>query len=105
MSAGSKPSMVHPLAIQVMAEIGVDISHHRSKFIDSLEIEDVTHIIALCKEEICPYVPSNVVHEHWPIDDPTESCSSEEDQIQRFREVRDNLQKNILEWRKRLTKA
>jgi arsenate reductase (thioredoxin) len=100
-SAGSKPSLIHPLAIQVMAEIGLDISHHKPKFLDSVDIEDVTHVITLCNEERCPYVLTKVIYGHWLIDDPATSCDDEEDQLEQFRQVRDILHQRILELSKR----
>ena len=53
-SAGSHPSRVHPMAIEVMAEIGIDISHHRSKSVDTLAPASIDTVITLCDEEVCP---------------------------------------------------
>jgi arsenate reductase len=55
-SAGSNPSKVHPLAIEVMKEHGIDISGQKSKSIDKIDMADIDWVITLCAEEICPYL-------------------------------------------------
>ncbi len=57
-SAGSKPSSVNPYAIQVMNEIGIDISKQHSKSVDDFNANDFNYIITLCAEEVCPFVNS-----------------------------------------------
>ncbi len=102
LSAGSQPSAIHPLAIQVMTEIGIDISHQRSKSIDSIQLDDLTHIITLCDQEICPYIPSKAVYEHWSIEDPAKPGADQKEQIEKFRNVRDYLKERILEFMNKL---
>lgn len=74
-SAGSKPSgKVHPMAIEVLKEKGIDISKNNSKSINQLPsdfLENLDFIITLCAEEICPVLPSNAQKLHWPIEDPS----------------------------------
>lgn len=60
MSAGSSPSTVNPYAIEVMAEIGIDISGHRSKLVDEIDLNGINLIVTLCTEEVCPVVPGRV---------------------------------------------
>ncbi|MES1944520.1 protein-tyrosine phosphatase, low molecular weight [Salinisphaera sp. PC39] len=69
-SAGSEPSCVNPLAIESMAEIGIDISGHRSKFVSEVDPEEVDLVVTLCAEEVCPILPGRVRCLHWPIADP-----------------------------------
>ena len=70
MSASSNPSTVNPYAIEAMAEIGIDISGHRSKLVDEIDLTGIDLIVTLCAEEVCPVVPGRVKRLHWPIPDP-----------------------------------
>lgn len=96
-SAGSAPSRVNPCAIEAMAEIGIDISNHRSKSIDEVEPARFDRIITLCGEESCPVLPSAVAKLHWPIDDP----ASEDPSIgpgemrRRFGRARDEIKARL----------
>ncbi len=70
-SAGSQPSgHVNPLAVQVMADAGIDISTHTSKSIDVFDLSTIDLVVTLCAEEVCPIVPGKVKRLHWPITDP-----------------------------------
>jgi arsenate reductase len=69
-SAGSNPGVVNPFAIRAMSEIGIDISTHKSKNVSSIPVADVTHVVTLCAEEVCPYFPGEVKRIHWPLPDP-----------------------------------
>lgn len=97
-SAGSKPSRVNPYAVQVMQEIGIDLSTHTSKSVDML-VEDTEHIasidtvITLCAEEVCPVYLGQAKRLHWPIADPASDDPniSPEEMLQRFRTARDQL--------------
>lgn len=97
-SAGSQPSgVVHPLAIEVMKEIGIDISHHTSKFYDSLPIEvrsSLDYVITLCAEEACPILNSPAKKLRWPLPDPAKAT---DDPLENFRKIRDEIQKRIVE--------
>lgn len=96
-SAGSRPSRVNPYAIEVMAEIGLDISGHRSKPVDQIDLTDVDVIISLCAEEVCPVLPGTVRHLHWPIEDPAsdEPSLTPDDLRARFRKARDEIRVRI----------
>lgn len=69
-SAGSAPSRVNPLAIEAMAELGIDISGQASKGVEEVPLDEVDTVITLCAEEVCPVLPGTVRRLHWPIADP-----------------------------------
>ncbi|PHS28461.1 MAG: low molecular weight phosphatase family protein [Robiginitomaculum sp.] len=71
LSAGSEPSeQVNPLAVQVMADAGIDISPHTSKSVDQYDLSKIDLVVTLCADEVCPAVPGKFKRLHWPIDDP-----------------------------------
>ncbi len=76
MSAGSRPATVNPLAIEAMAELGIDISDHYSKSVDDIDINTVDLVITLCSDEVCPVLPGRVRRLHWPVTDPATSDRS-----------------------------
>ena len=97
-SAGSAPSRVHPLAIEALAEIGIDISHQRSKAIaeiDEIDRATVDTVITLCSEEVCPVYLGTARRLHWPLPDPAGHAESEAASLERFRSVRDELARRI----------
>ena len=94
-SAGSQPSKINPLAIEVLKEIGIDISHQKSKSVDSIDKEKIDMVITLCAEEICPLFSGNVKLLHWPLPDPANPKYSSNEQLELFRYVRDDLKKKI----------
>jgi arsenate reductase len=90
-SAGSSPTSVHPQAIRVLKEIGIDISGHRSKGLDSIGTGSVDAVITLCAEEVCPVFPGKTQRIHWGLPDPAGVAGSEENRVEAFRSVRDEL--------------
>ncbi len=96
-SAGSSPSRVNPYAVDVMAEIGVDLSTHRSKSVEVIDPTGVGMVVTLCAEEVCPVFLGNVRRLHWPIADPaTDDPSVTRDQmLARFRAARDQIQARL----------
>lgn len=92
-SAGSAPSRINPYAIEAMAEIGIDISNHRSKSIDEFGLADLDLVVTLCGEESCPVLPPEVEKLHWPIDDPAsdDPSISTEEMRERFRRAREEI--------------
>ncbi len=95
-SAGSKPSgYVHPLSIKVMAEIGLDISHHRSKHLNEFLDRQITTVITVCgnADQACPVFPGQVNRHHWGFDDPGKAEGTEEQQLPVFRRVRDEIRR------------
>ena len=89
-SAGSEPSIVNPYAAEVMQEVGVDLSSHRSKSVDSIDPETVDLVITLCAEEVCPAFLGKARRLHWPIPDPAskDAALSRETMLERFRAAR-----------------
>jgi arsenate reductase len=96
-SAGSAPREVNPFAVEVMAEIGIDVSAHRSKSVDELDVARFDRIVTLCAEEVCPVVPASVEHLHWPIEDPASDDPRLDDEAlrARFRSARDEIRRRI----------
>ncbi len=95
-SAGSKPAgYVHPLAIKVMNEIGIDISAHHSKHLDAFLDARVETVITVCgnADQVCPVFPGQVNRHHWGFDDPAHATGSEEEQLAEFRRVRDEIRR------------
>jgi len=92
-SAGTKPSHVHPMAIKVMAEVGIDISDQRSKRLDEFKGQEFDFVVTLCSdaEEICPFFPGNE-HIHQGFQDPVAVSGSDDEVIAMFRRVRDEIQ-------------
>jgi len=93
-SAGSKPAgYVHPLAIQALTEIGIDISKHRSKHLSEFLTEKVETVITVCgnADQVCPMFPGQVNRHHWGFDDPAHATGTEEEQFAVFRRVRDEI--------------
>lgn len=93
-SAGSNPAgYVHPLAIQVMAEIGIDISAHHSKHMDEFLQHDVETVITVCgnADQACPMFPGQLNRHHWGFDDPAHAQGSEDEKLAMFRRVRDAI--------------
>lgn len=96
-SAGIEPKGIHPMALKVMQEIGVDISHQKSKNVSEIPIDKIGMVVTLCGEaaENCPIFPGKVERVHWAIEDPAKSQGSEEEIIQAFRKVRDKIKSYI----------
>ena len=95
-SAGSKPAgYVHPLAIKAMAEIGIDISGHRSKHLDEFLQQDVETVITVCgnADQACPLFPGQLNRHHWGFDDPAHAPGDEAAQLAVFRRVRDEIKR------------
>ncbi|MBE2179778.1 MAG: arsenate reductase ArsC [Chthoniobacterales bacterium] len=93
-SAGSKPAgYVHPKAIQVMDEIGIDISNHRSKPMEEFLDRNVETVITVCghADQACPVFPGQVRRHHWGFEDPAHATGSEEEILEKFRQVRDQI--------------
>ncbi len=98
-SAGSDPTQLNPYAVEVMREIGVDLSSHYSKRVEDLPadfVDELDVVITLCAEEVCPRVVSKAKRLHWPIADPaTNEPLSQTEMLQRFRQARDSIRRKI----------
>jgi len=92
-SAGSSPSRVHPLAIQAMDEIGIDIRGQHSKSVDTIDPATVDLVITLCAEEVCPVFLGKAERRHWPLPDP--AAIAGDAALDGFRQVRDELAQRI----------
>lgn len=94
-SAGSAPSSLHPLAVRVLAEIGLDIRAQYSKGVDELPPDGVDAVITLCTEEVCPAFLGRAHRVHWGLPDPGSAGATEAEQLQAFRDVRDELRRRL----------
>lgn len=95
-SAGSKPAgYVHPMAVQVMSEIGIDISRHRSKHMNEFLEQEVETVVTVCgnADQVCPMFPGQVNRHHWGFDDPAHAEGTEEERLAVFRRVRDEVRR------------
>jgi arsenate reductase len=97
-SAGTHPTRVNPYTIKTMAEIGIDISSHRSKSIEEFRGEVFDYVVTVCDhaKENCPFFPGKV-HIHRGFQDPSEAKGSEEEIMEVFRRVRDEIKEWIEE--------
>jgi arsenate reductase len=96
-SAGTEPAgYVHPVAVQVMAEKGIDISGQTSKKLDLNLAETMDAVITVCGEadETCPAIP-HVNRIHWPILDPAKATGTQEEIAGVFRAVRDDIARRV----------
>lgn len=101
-SAGSQPGKVNSNAIIAMKEVDIDISHHQSKSVDTIDPNAVDVVVTLCAEEVCPIMPGQVKRLHWPIADPAKTVTaqgeplSDEQILKQFREAREQIRGKIL---------
>ena len=98
-SAGANPAQrVHPLAVRVMAVVGVDIGHGRPAHVDAYVREPWDLVITVCDSarETCPWFPRPVERLHVSFDDPAGATGSEEERLQVFRRVRDEIRSRLL---------
>jgi phosphate transport system protein len=95
-SAGSEPGdRVDPRAVFVMQEVGIDISEARPKDISEIPMGDIDNVITLCAEELCPYLPGELLRQSWPFVDPAAATGSEEEILQAFRASRDEIRRKL----------
>ena len=93
-SAGSKPAgYVHPLAIRVMQEAGIDISAHHSKHMNEFLNQPVETVITVCgnADQACPIFPGQLNRHHWGFYDPAHATGTDEEKLTVFRQVRDQI--------------
>ena len=93
-SAGSDPAgYVHPMAVEVMKEIEIDIRAQTSKHLDEFLQQEVHTVITVCgnADQACPIFPGQAEKHHWPFDDPAKATGSEEEIRAVFRRVRDEI--------------
>lgn len=96
-SAGTDPSELNPKAVQVMAEIGIDISQQHSKSVSEFQNETFDTVVTVCDnaKETCPLFLGNVNRIHWSLTDPAEAKGDEEAVLAVFRKVRDQIREHI----------
>ncbi len=92
-SAGIAPTAIHPLAIHVMDEVGIDISVQHAKDLDAVPLDRIDHVVTLCGDaaERCPAFPGNPRRSHWPLEDPARARGTEADILAVFRSIRDEI--------------
>lgn len=94
-SAGTNPGRLNPLATTVMAEVGIDISAHRSKGLDEVSVEGADLVVTLCSEEACPTTPPGVKRLNWALPDPAAVDGLEEERLEAFRTARSEIQRRL----------
>jgi arsenate reductase len=96
-SAGTEQTLVRPLAIKAMAEIGIDISGQRSKTLHEYLDQPFDYVITVCDQaaETCPVFPGPAQRLHWSLPDPSKATGDEAAQLEAYRRVRDDLAERI----------
>ena len=99
-SAGTEATRVHPLAIRAMRDMGFGISLHTSKTVDSLLDRPWDYVITVCDSanERCPLFPGRTIRLHWSFDDPSQSTGTEDERLDTFRRVRDEIRTRLGAW-------
>ena len=100
-SAGSKPAgYVHPQAVQVMQERGIDLSVNLSKHLDEFSKDTFEYAITVCDhaDQACPVISNANQRLHWPFPDPADATGTDEEKAAVFREVRDAIETRIREF-------
>ncbi len=99
-SAGLEPKGVNPRAIQVMKEVGVDISRHTSDHLSKYLGQSFDYIITVCDNAAanCPVFPGAGTKMHWPFEDPAEAVGTEEQILSVFRRIRDDIGIKVKNW-------
>ena len=99
-SAGTEATRVHPLAIEAMREIGVDISGHHSKTLDGFVDRPWDYVITVCDHanERCPLFPGQTRRIHWSFEDPSAAGGTEAERLAVFRRVRDAIAARLTQW-------
>lgn len=94
-SAGSEPTRVNPLALRVLAEVGIDAGGQRSKGLADVPREAVDTVVTLCAEEVCPAWLGHAHRVHWGLPDPAAAEGDDERRLAAFRAVRDELRRRL----------
>lgn len=99
-SAGTTPSTVNPFAIQVMAEVGIDLSGHRSKSVTEYLGQPFDYVITVCDQaaEACPVFPGPAARIHWSFPDPAAEPGDTDVRLATFRTVRDAIHQRLVAW-------
>jgi arsenate reductase len=99
-SAGTEPSGLHPMTVEVMKEAGVDLSNQRSKHLDEFAGQSFDYIITVCDRvrDNCPTFPGDIERIHWGFDDPAAVVGDDQLQRQMFLRVRNEISERIRLW-------
>ena len=99
-SAGTEATRVHPLAIRAMDEVGIDLSSHTSKRLDTVLHRSWDYVITVCDSanERCPLFPGQTARLHWTFEDPSQATGAEDQRLDTFRRVRDQIHTRLTEW-------
>lgn len=99
-SAGSKPSFVNPLSIQVMGERGIDIHAQRSKHLNEYLSQPFDYVITVCDNaaETCPIFPGRAERIHWSFPDPAAMTGGDDNKLTAFRQTRDAIETRLKTW-------
>ena len=99
-SAGTEPSVLHPLAVEVMAEESIDISGQHAKSIDAFLQERFDYVITVCDDanEACPVFPNARHRLHWSLPDPSRAEGTREERLAFFRAIRDAIRARVEEF-------
>ncbi|MEO1765786.1 arsenate reductase ArsC [Thiobacter aerophilum] len=105
-SAGTEPKALHPLAVQVMREAGIDISGQRSKDLTEFLNQEFDYIITVCDRarDNCPTFPGDNARIHWRFEDPAAARCSEAEQLGVFRRVRNEIRTRVSIWQPAILK-
>jgi arsenate reductase len=96
-SAGTSPAGVHPLARQVIEELGIDMSGHYSKSVFQLDLDQFDLVVTVCgsARDTCLAVRDHRRHLHWPIEDPIVAAGTLDERLAEFRRIRDEIHERI----------
>ena len=99
-SAGTEATRVHPLALRAMKEMGIDLSAHTSKTLEGLPERRWDYVITVCDHanERCPLFPGPTTRLHWSFDDPSRATGTEDQRLDTFRRVRDEIRTRLTDW-------
>jgi len=99
-SAGTHATRVHPLAIRAMADIGIDLSGQTSKLVGELVHQPWDYVITVCDaaNEACPVFPNKSSRLHWSFEDPSQATGTDEQRLDVFLRVRDQIERRIADW-------
>ena len=92
-SAGTEETRVHPLAVEAMREMSIDLSAHDSKTLDRFLSQHFDYVITVCDRanESCPIFPGNAERIHWSFEDPSAAAGSDGEKLKVFRRIRDEI--------------
>ena len=105
-SAGLEPSVINPYAVKVLHEAGIDTSGQYSKSLETyIGRKNFDFLITVCSnaDEKCPVFPGMGNRLHWSFEDPAAFVGSDEEKTQKFREIRDQIERRIINWLRDLT--